>query len=98
MHRTWHISNRRLYCSINYLHGSSPVLQALAINLVNFGYNTDTNIHRAFLYGKCFSQLLSLASKLPMIMWSHPLFQQLQAPAFVPVFQASIPVITALTR
>jgi hypothetical protein len=35
----------------------SPVLQALAINLVNLGYNTDTNIQRAFLYSYCFSQL-----------------------------------------
>jgi hypothetical protein len=47
----------------------SPVLQALAITLVNLGHNTDANIQRAFLYKQVLQPPnIDWPASLPMIM------------------------------
>jgi hypothetical protein len=82
------------YCMVQ-----SPILQALAVNFVNLGYNTDTSTWRASVYKQLLQPTnINGAASLPVSTWPHPLIQHIcsHQPSFL--FESSVPLITALTR
>jgi hypothetical protein len=76
----------------------SSVLQAGTIDFVNFGYNTDTNIHRAFFIYQVLHPVTLIGQHAAS---DHVISSFISALAGIHLcscIQASVPVITALTR